>query len=294
MLLDRKFLLLPHIKLLTEKCQRDLNLMRLLRGTDFGSDKNSLLLLYKSLIRPKLDYGAIVYSCASTSALKMLDNIQRKALAIALRALPSTPSVYLELEAGGEPLTLPREAQVKYWARISSRPCNPVNAIVGKGFFAKSVFKKPALPFGATMVNLVEEHLPDVSGTADCRSRFAAPWLLAPPKVDMSLSSKLTKSDPPSHILAITEDQIDSNYAEHLKIYIDESKNENLAVSVAMVIPDLKVKITKRLSNRLSIYAAELTDCNTICIELDTGQQTTQSCYSIGFSFGITITFLKE
>ena len=154
MLLDRKFSLLPHVKLLTEKCQRDLNLMRMLRGTDFGSDKNSLLLLYKSLIRPKLDYGAIVYSCASTSALKMLDNIQRKALAIALRALPSTPSVYLELEAEVEPLTLRREAQqVKYWARISSRPCNPENAIVGKGFFVKSVYKKPALPFGATTVN---------------------------------------------------------------------------------------------------------------------------------------------
>ena len=120
--------------------------MRMLRGTDFGSDKNSLLLLYKSLIRPKLDYGAIVYSCASTSALKMLDNIQRKALAIALRALPFTPSVYLE--AGVEPLTLRREVQqVRYWARISSRPCNPVNAIVGKGFFGKSVYKKNSSPF---------------------------------------------------------------------------------------------------------------------------------------------------
>ena len=121
MLLDRKFTLLPHIKNLTAKCQRDLNLMRMLRGTDFGSDKNSLLLLYKSLIRPKIDYGAIVYDCASPSALKMLDGIQRKALIIALRALPSTPSVYLELEAGIEPLTLRRELQiVKYWARISS------------------------------------------------------------------------------------------------------------------------------------------------------------------------------
>ena len=260
MLLDRKFSLLSHIKQLTEKCQRDLNLMRMLRGTDFGSDKNSLLLLYKSLIRPKLDYGAIVFACASKTALKMLDNIQRKALIIALRALPSTPSVYLELEAGIEPLTLRREAQqIKYWARISSKPGNPVNAIVGKGFFAKSKFKNPALPFGATTASLVEEHLPGVSGAANSGSRFAAPWLLVPPKVDISLSSKLTKSDPPSHILAITEDHVNSSYAEHLKIYTDGSKNENSAVSAAMVIPALKVKTSKRLSDRLSIYAAELT-----------------------------------
>ena len=73
------------------------------------------------------------------------------------------------------------------------------------------------------------------------------------------LSSKLTKSDPPSHILAITEDHVDSSYAEHLKIYTNGSKNEKSAVSAAMVIPALKVKTTKRLSDRLSICAAELT-----------------------------------
>ena len=196
MLLDRKFTLLPHLKLLTEKCQRDLNLMRMLRGTDFGSNKNSLLLLYKSLIRPKLDYGAIVYACASASALKMMDHIQRKALIIALRALPSTPSVYLELEAGIESLILRREAlTLKYWARLSARPCNPVNHIVGKGFFVKSKFKNPTLPFGASTANLVEEHLPDDVTVADSRSRFDSPWLLKPPLVDISLSSKFTKSD---------------------------------------------------------------------------------------------------
>ena len=237
MLLDRKFTLLPHIKSITERCQRDLNLMRMLRGTDFGSDKNSLLLLYKSLIRPKLDYGAIVYACASTTALKMLDNIQRKALIIALRAPPSTPSVYLEVEAGVEPLTLRREAQIfKYWARISSRPCNPVNQILGKDYFVKIKFKNPVFPFGASTSNLVEEHLPEDFSVADFRSRFDSPWILKPPLVDISLSSKFTKSDPPSQILEITEDHINSNYAEHLQIYTDGSKDENSAVSAAMVI----------------------------------------------------------
>ena len=264
MLLDRKFTLLPHIKNLRAKCQRDLNLMRMLRGTDFGFDKNSLLLLYKSLIRPKIDYGAIVYDSASPSALKMLDGIQRKALIIALRALPSTPSVYLELEAGIEPLTLPltlwRESQiVRYWVRISSKPCNPVNAIIGKGFFYKNKYKNPALPFGAKTANLVEEHLPNVNSVADSSSRFVAPWLLKAPQVDIILSSKFTKNDPPSQILAITGDHVNSRYAEHLKIFTDGSKNKNLAVSAAMVIPAFKVKISRRLSDRLSIYATELT-----------------------------------
>ena len=178
-----------------------------------------------SLQVPNTSKARLRCRSVSTSALKMLDNIQRRALIIALRALPSTPSVYLEHEVGIEPLTLLGEAQqMKYWARFSSKPCYPVNAIVGKVFFAKSKYKNPALPFGATTAMLVEEHLPGVSGVAVSGSRFEAPWLLVPPKVDISLSLKFTKSDPPSHILALTEDHVKSSYAEHLKIYTDASR----------------------------------------------------------------------
>ena len=90
MTFDNKFTLLSHITELITKCHKDLNLMRMLRGTKFGSNKTSLLLLYKSLIRSKLDYGGIVYACASKTHLEKLDSIQQKALVIALAALPST------------------------------------------------------------------------------------------------------------------------------------------------------------------------------------------------------------
>ena len=37
-----------HITDLVARCKKDLNLIRMLRGTDFVADKNSLLILYKS------------------------------------------------------------------------------------------------------------------------------------------------------------------------------------------------------------------------------------------------------
>ena len=115
----------------------------------------------------------------------------------------------MEVKAGVQPLTLRREAQtLKYWVRISSRPCNPNNQIFGKGYFVKRKFKNPVLPFGASTLNLVEEHLPEDVSVADSRSSFDSPWLLKPQLVDISLSLKLTKSDPPSQILDITEDHM--------------------------------------------------------------------------------------
>ena len=47
---------------------------------------------------------------------------------------------------------------------------------------------------------------------------------------------------------------VNVNYAEHLQIFTDGSKNTEDAVSAAMVIPERNVKIAKRLSNQLSIY----------------------------------------
>jgi len=38
--------------------KKDLNIIRMLTGTDYGLDKKSLLVIYKSLIRSKIDYGA--------------------------------------------------------------------------------------------------------------------------------------------------------------------------------------------------------------------------------------------
>ena len=170
MTFDNKFTLLSHITELITKCHKDLNLMRMLRGTKFGSNKTSLLLLYKSLIPSKLDYGGIVYACASKTHLDKLDSIQQKALVIALAALPSTPLYLLEQEAGMEPLDLRRESQsLKYWARVQSRPCNPVNDILGTYNFARARYKKPKAPFGSYVQALAEEYNVEDISPADSR-----------------------------------------------------------------------------------------------------------------------------
>ncbi len=96
--------------------------MRVLQGTNYGCSKNSLLLIYKSLIQSQLDYSALVYSVASKSQLDRLDVIQGKALRLALRALPCTPLSVLCVEAGVAPLHIRREEQsLRYWARVGTR-----------------------------------------------------------------------------------------------------------------------------------------------------------------------------
>ena len=83
---DRKLSFIPHIKHLKDKCTKALNLLRVLAHTSWGADQETLLHLYRSLIRSKLDYGWIVYLSARGSYLRMLDSIQNHALRLCLGA----------------------------------------------------------------------------------------------------------------------------------------------------------------------------------------------------------------
>ena len=58
-LFDRKLSFIPNIKYLKAKC-----LLNVLSHTSWGADRTTLLKLYQSLVRSKLDYGCIIYGSA--------------------------------------------------------------------------------------------------------------------------------------------------------------------------------------------------------------------------------------
>ena len=59
----------PHIKYLKARCQKSLNILKVLSRTEWSADQTTLLKLYRSLVRSKLDYCCIVYGSASKTAL---------------------------------------------------------------------------------------------------------------------------------------------------------------------------------------------------------------------------------
>ncbi|KAG5860954.1 hypothetical protein JTB14_033349 [Gonioctena quinquepunctata] len=84
MTLDQKLNWNAHIENLISSCYRRLNLLRTLANREWGSDRQTLLMMYRTLIRSKLDYGSTAYASATNSSLKRLDTIQNSALRIDL------------------------------------------------------------------------------------------------------------------------------------------------------------------------------------------------------------------
>ena len=106
LILDKKLTFIPHIKYLKDRCMKAMNLLRVVAHKDWGADCATLLKLYRSHVRSKLDYGCVVYSSARQSALDCLDRVQNAALRVCLGAFRTSPIASLHVEAGELPLTL--------------------------------------------------------------------------------------------------------------------------------------------------------------------------------------------
>lgn len=69
-----------------------------------GAERETLLMIYRAMIRSTLDYGCVVFGSASKSVLEKLDRLQAKALRICCGAFRTTPIPALLVEMGEAPL----------------------------------------------------------------------------------------------------------------------------------------------------------------------------------------------
>ncbi len=251
-LFDRKLSFLPHIKELKLRCQKALDLLRVIAHTDWGADRTVLLRLYHSLIRSKLDYGCIIYGSARKSYTKILDPIQNQALRLCLGAFRSSPIDSLEVEANEPPLELRREQlSLQYMSRMAANPENPVYDNI---FNAKLADKFDEHPNVIKTFGLRQEMHIEPSSIVNFRFPNTPPWTYNKPKVILSLS-KHQKDSTNSDIYQSYYNEIRSNFPNHTPIYTDGSKIGN-SVACAVVTPN--GTHSKRLPDGCSIYTAEI------------------------------------
>jgi len=102
----------------------------------YCADEKTLLHLYRSLIRSKLEYGAVMYGCARKSYLRMLDPIQNQALRTCLDAFRTSPVTSLHVEAKEMPVDLRcRMLSSEYcsnttWLAAASSPLSSLNSLI--------------------------------------------------------------------------------------------------------------------------------------------------------------------
>ena len=252
---DSRLNFTSHIKYLRSKCLKALNIIKVLSHSKWGSDSKTLLKLFRSLVRSKLDYGCIVYGSASKTELEKLNIIHRSGIRLSLGAFKSSPKEALYAEANEPPLEIRRkELAMRYALKIKSNPENPTYEslfhLPYKDLYEKKTFKSPGeyirKLFAEADISTHKIHHKSVPDTPI--------WLTKPVEVNFDLSIHDKSSTNPELFKSKFLSDILPQYREFHKFYTDGSKYENKA---GYGISSSFGSLSQRISNDSSIYTAE-------------------------------------
>ena len=224
---DRKLSFIPHIRYIKAKCLKALNLLRVLSNTSWGADRTTLLHLYRSLIRSKLDYGSIVYGSARKSYLQMLDTIHHQGLRLALGAFRTSPVTSLYAEADEPSLHLRREKlSLQYATRLAANPSNPAFTVTFSPQFLDICERKPNTirPFGLRVLPLLESSKINPKNIEKQFITDIPSWCIRKPNILFDLHTN-KKSVSNSHIMKQNFQILQSRYRSYQHIYTDGSKD---------------------------------------------------------------------
>ena len=128
---DRKPNFIPHIKHMKDKCRKALQLLRVISSKDWGGDWTTLLTIYRSHIRSKLDYGCFVYGSARRSYWPLLDPIANDGLRLCSGAFRASSIESLQVQTGEPSLETRRlKLSLQYYIKMKANPENPAYSCV--------------------------------------------------------------------------------------------------------------------------------------------------------------------
>ena len=216
-----------HINILRSSCNKRVNLLKSISHNHWGSSRDSLLILYKSLVRSKIDYGCHLYKLGTQQALNTLESIQNQCIRIATGTRATTPIVSLQVEGLIYPLKLRRiELSLKYISRImeqhSSSPILKLyKAHVSKASNYNSFFKNILDTMQTWNIRR-----PSTNNQWSCN--ILPPWAYIEESI-VGIFPVQVKSRNDYQILEIFKDMKENKYNSFVMYYTDGSKSESAA-----------------------------------------------------------------
>ena len=172
--------------------------------TKWGADRQTLLKLYRALVRSQLDYGSFIYTSARKTYIKKPDPIHHEGLRLVLGAFKTSPVDSPYTEAHEAPLQLRSEKlALQYCIKLKSCPSNPAYDCIFQSKYKQPFEQKESTikPFGLRMEPILKESTISVAHLHKSIITQTPPWIIKKPKVILQ-SSELpkTKTHPSTYI----------------------------------------------------------------------------------------------
>lgn len=246
-----------HIEDLVTKCRQSLNILRCMANINWGSDRETLLELYRSLILTKLEYGAVVYGSARKTTLANLDTIHYCGLRMACGAFRTSPNSSIYCEVGLPPLSIRRvEQEMRYATNLRAKSKHLNYKIFTGPILRKSNMAQPTAtrPLSIRVMEHLDKNNRKFFKVSQYGFNKFPSWLISNAVCCTELT-KYKKNDTSPIMYASRFLCIKDNYQNATTMYTDGSKSE---VGVGCAAVTSNSKRTWRLPHSTSIYTAEL------------------------------------
>ena len=259
MILDNKLNWNAHFKHIKDKCSKDLNLLKMLSSTTWGSDYQTIIKIYKTIIRSKIDYGCFIYNSARRSYISTLDPLQNTCLRLALGAFRTSPIPSLTYLSGTTTLETRRLLLlIKYSVNLWFKPQLNLHQIYFTPNITVADFDRTncTIPPNILFFKFSRDHNFNLPANHNTISYTSPPWTrIFPNNINFELCIYDKESTNPKIIFNHFQQILRSSYINHNIIYTDGSKT-SFKTGCAIYNKDYSKQC--QLDANTSIFTAEL------------------------------------
>ena len=260
-LLDSKLNLRAHVEYTKARAQKRIALLKCVSGRSFGADRVILLRMYKAIIRPILEYAAVLLDGPGSRIIDSLECVQNTALRIATGALRTSPVRSLQVDTNVAPLSLRRQdLSLRYYLKVQGdnlHPCREVidmesNQHVYEGLAVQYMRRVSGFPVSHRLSTMCRELGLRIPGNTVNSRGMISPWLLPDVTAMMLLDGKrhMTETD----IQAAFQDVL-AQYPGFRRFYTDGSKMDG---STGCAFTVNNAFFSHKLEPYMSVFTAEL------------------------------------
>ncbi|KAI9552663.1 hypothetical protein GHT06_020534 [Daphnia sinensis] len=158
----------PEIEQVTKHCQNFKKSFTIIANKEHGPPIQTLLLLFKSLVRSKIDLGQIDYGNANKTNLEKINVVCKSIIRNMLGSRNSTPTEMLYAESCLEPVAVRRSwLTSKYIIDLDHKPNNPMYNTARKLYFYPDIYPARGSPCLETTMEKIKsldlDTFPDTS-----------------------------------------------------------------------------------------------------------------------------------
>jgi ribonuclease HI len=252
--LDRRFSGEKQTDMTVATCEKKINVLKRLTAPDWGLGRDQLLMIYRGLIRTRIDYAAPVFNHIKQSVKAKLVSIEYKALRVVTGAIIGTPLTSMQVLIGEKPLEL-------RWNQLTAL-CYAKRKALGLNQMYQRHGAAANNPMRMAVVSDMEARMKLLRGVVISEHTLdpkVPPWKISALDVVTEVQDITGKKNTDEKLMKQLFLRSLEAYTNHLKIFTDGSKDPaDDSVGAAIYIQNSKRTITARVANGASVVSAEI------------------------------------